>query len=128
MDFSGRWNNTKNSLLELKQEGSALTGTFDSGVSDNGKEIKAPVVGWVNGDRITFAATYKEFGTVVAWVGQATGEPGNPMIDAHYLHETDVAEGNEFEELWASTRTGSDQFRRISEAVIPKEDETKGGG
>lgn len=112
MDFSGIWTNTKNSVLELAQNGNKLTGTFDSGVSDGGIEIKAPIVGWANGDRVTFSATYEQFGTVVAWVGQARGEPGNPVIDAHFLHETDVSEADEAEALWASTRTGSDQFSK----------------
>jgi len=81
MDISGKWKNTKNSLLELTQTGNALSGVFDSGVSDGGLVIKAPIVGWVNGDRVTFSATYEQFGTVVAWVGQVRGEPGNPGSD-----------------------------------------------
>lgn len=112
MNFTGTWKNTKNSLLTLSQNGSSITGTFDSGVSDGGQEIKAPIVGWVNGDRVSFTATYELFGTVVAWVGQVRGEPGNPVIDAHFLHESEVADADEFNELWASTRTGSDQFSR----------------
>lgn len=113
MDFSGKWRNTKNSVLELVQHGNSLTGTFDSGVSDGGAVILAPIVGWANGDRVSFTATYETFGTVVAWVGQVRGEPGNPTIDAHFLHETDVSEAEEQEKLWASTRTGSDQFSKF---------------
>lgn len=113
MNFSGSWRNTKNSLLEIVQNGNALTGTFDSGVSDGGQIIKAPIVGWVNGDRVSFTATYEVFGTVVAWVGQVRGEPGNPVIDAHFLHESDIIDSDEVENLWASTRTGSDQFTKI---------------
>lgn len=113
MDFTGNWKNTKNSLLTLTQNETALTGTFDSGVSDGGQVIQAPIVGWVNGDRVSFTATYELFGTVVAWVGQVRGEPGNPVIDAHFLHESDVQNSEELEKLWASTRTGSDQFSRV---------------
>ncbi|QBF33318.1 avidin/streptavidin family protein [Thalassococcus sp. S3] len=112
MDFSGKWVNTKNSVLELHQNGNSLTGNFDSGVSDGGQVIKAPIVGWANGDRVSFTATYEMFGTVVAWVGQVRGEPGNPVIDAHFLHESDVKDSAEAEALWASTRTGSDQFAK----------------
>ena len=112
MDFSGRWVNTKNSVLELTQTGNELTGTFDSGVSDGGQPVIVPIVGWANGDRVSFTATYDTFGTVVAWVGQVTGEPGNPVINAHFLHETDIPQGQEAEWLWASTRTGSDFFSR----------------
>jgi hypothetical protein len=112
MDFTGRWANTKNSILELHQVDNSISGTFDSGVSDGGQIIKAPVIGWVNGDRVTFATTYEKFGTVVSWVGQVRGEPGNPVIDAHFLHESDVKDSDEAEALWASTRTGSDQFTK----------------
>lgn len=113
MNIEGKWSNTKDSLLELTQNGNSITGTFDSGVGDGGLVIKAPIVGWVNGDRVTFAATYEAFGTVVAWVGQVRGEPGNPVIDAHFLHESNVLESEETEKLWASTRTGSDQFSKV---------------
>jgi hypothetical protein len=112
MDFTGKWVNTKNSVLELTQNGNSITGTFDSGVSDNGQVVLAPIVGWANGDRVSFTATYEMFGTVVAWVGQVRGEPGNSVIDAHFLHEVDIADANEHEELWASTRTGSDHFSK----------------
>ena len=113
MDFSGKWRNAKNSILELVQDGNSVSGTFDSGVSDGDEVLLVPVVGWANGDRISFTVTYEKFGTVVAWVGQVRGEPGQPEIDAHFLHESDVEDASEFEELWASTRVGSDLFRRI---------------
>lgn len=112
VNFSGKWVNTKDSVLELEQDGNSLSGIFDSGVSDGGQVIKAPVVGWANGDRVSFTATYEMFGTVVAWVGQVRGEPGNPVIDAHFLHESEVPDSDEHEWLWASTRTGSDQFSK----------------
>lgn len=113
MDLSGDWKNAKNSVLRLAQNGNSLSGTFDSGVSDGGQVIQAPVTGWVNGDVVSFTAIYEIFGTVVAWVGQVKGEPGNPTIDVHFLHETNIAENDEAEELWASTLTGSDQFTRM---------------
>lgn len=112
MDFSGEWVNTKNSVLELTQVDNRITGTFDSGVSDGGQPILAPIVGWANGDRVSFTATYEVYGTVVAWVGQVRGEPGNPVIDAHFLHESEIPDGQEAEWLWASTKTGSDQFAK----------------
>jgi hypothetical protein len=113
MDFTGKWTNKKDSVLELNQDGNSLTGTFDSGVADGG-EVIVPVVGWANGDRVTFAATYEKFGTVVAWTGQVTGEPGNPVIHTHFLHETDIPEAQEGEYLWASTKVGNDQFSKKS--------------
>ena len=85
MDFSGKWKNTKESVLELRQEGEKISGTFDSGVADGGQVLKVPVVGWVNGDRLSFTTTYRSYGTVVAWVGQATGKPDSPVIDAHFF-------------------------------------------
>ena len=113
MDFSGKWKNTKESVLELRQEGEKIYGTFDSGVADGGQVLKVPVVGWVNGDRLSFTTTYRSYGTVVAWVGQATGKPDSPVIDAHFLHESEVADEDEKSYLWASTRTGSDQFVKM---------------
>ncbi|MEM1369876.1 MAG: avidin/streptavidin family protein [Cyanobacteria bacterium P01_H01_bin.15] len=112
MNVTGTWVNTKSSVLTITQHGNEIKGTFDSGVSDGCQVINAPVTGWVNGDRVAFAATYEIFGTVVAWVGQIKNEPGNPTMDAHFLHESDIPEGQEKENLWLSTRTGSDQFTK----------------
>jgi hypothetical protein len=112
MNFAGKWINTKNSVLELKQSDSSITGTFDSGVSDDGQVLKAPVVGWVNGDRITFAANYDKYGSVVTWAGQVVEEAGGPKIVALFLHVSDVSEAREPEWLWASTKVGADTFTR----------------
>ena len=65
MVFSGKWVNSRNSVLELKQDGAVLSGTFDSGVADEGV-MTVPVVGWANGDRIAFTASYEKYGTVIA--------------------------------------------------------------
>ena len=107
--FSGKWVSARKSVLELKQDGASLSGTFDSGVADEGV-MKVPVVGWANGDRIAFTASYEKYGTVVAWVGQLTDEEGRSRIEAQFLHGADVTEENEAEFLWAATRIGSDVF------------------
>ena len=109
MGFTGKWVNSRRSVLELKQDGASISGSFDSGVGDDG-EMKVPVIGWANGDRISFTVNYPQYGSVVAWVGQMTDEKGYPRIEAQFLHESDIAEADEAEFLWASTRTGSDIF------------------
>ena len=122
-DFSGRWSNQRNSLLILKQAGESVTGTFDSGVGDNNQQILARIVGWANGDLIAFTATYPEFGTVVAWVGQMAGEPGNPELITHWLHETNVPDDGEPTRLWTSTRIGTDRFTQVKRraACLPSD-------
>ena len=111
-DFSGLWINQRKSLLKLKQDGSSITGTFDSGVGDDGQKLEVPVVGWANGDRIAFTTTYPRYGTVVAWVGQQVADGGNPALIAHWLHETDIPDQAEPTALWTSTRIGADRFTR----------------
>lgn len=109
MGFSGKWVSSRNSVLELKQDGAKISGTFDSGVADQGV-IKVPVIGCANGDRIAFTCSYEKYGTVIAWAGQMADEKGYPGIEAKFLHESDVKEENEAELLWAATRIGSDIF------------------
>lgn len=111
MDFSGRWANQRNSVLTLSQNGPSISGTFDSGVSDGGK-VEVAVIGWAEGDRISFTARYEKFGTVVAWVGQAVDEPGKPKLMTQWLHAVDIKDGDEHQSLWTSTRVGSDIFER----------------
>lgn len=113
-DFSGQWTNQRRSILILKQTDTQITGTFDSGVGDNNQEMRVPIVGWVNGDRIAFTTTYPKFGTVVAWVGQLiVDESGQEKLITHWLHEADIPDQNESDSLWLSTRTGGDDFARV---------------
>ena len=107
--FTGKWVSSRNSVLELKQDGAKVSGTFDSGVADEGL-MKVPVIGWANGDRIAFTCSYEKYGTVIAWAGQMAGEEDYPRIEAKFLHESDVKEENEAEFLWAATRIGGDIF------------------
>ena len=116
IDFSGEWINQSGSLLKLKHTDTSVEGTFISGVGTNNQQIVAPVVGWADGDRIAFTVVYQQFGSVVAWVGQVVGEPDNPELDTTWLHELEVSDDKELDDAWASTRTGSDRFKRKSQA------------
>lgn len=117
-DFSGQWTNQRQSILNLKQTDTQITGTFDSGVGDNNQKMLVSIVGWANGDRIAFTTTYPNFGTVVAWVGQlVVDESGEPKLITHWLHEVDVPDQSEQTDLWKSTRIGSDDFTRVREST-----------
>jgi hypothetical protein len=109
MDLSGTWVNARNSVLKITQTGNRIVGTFDSGVSDGGV-VTVDIIGWTVGDLISFTTYYEKFTTIVAWVGQVVGEPGNPQIVSQFLHQNNIDDASEITDLWFSTKVGSDTF------------------
>jgi len=122
MPLSGTWYNELNSAMELNlnrrsNEGSVVTGTYQSrvgdaggiyflcGVSDEGTGDTTPNIGftvsWVN-------PTYGNSNSVTSWSGQLQVIGGEEVITTFWLltRETDPVNN------WKSTIIGQDVFRR----------------
>lgn len=122
MPLSGTWYNELNSVMELRlneisNNGSVITGTYQSkvgdaggsyslvGVSDEGTGDPTPNIGfsvsWVN-------PTYGNSNSVTSWSGQLQVIGGEEVITTFWLltRETDPANN------WKSTVIGQDVFRR----------------
>ncbi len=74
MDFSGKWKNTRGSVLEIKQDKEGnITGTFKTAVASTKKCIgyPAPIKGFVNGNAIALTIDMKGCGspTVLSQIG-----------------------------------------------------------
>jgi hypothetical protein len=116
MDISGDWYNELKSKMVLTVDGSALTGTYNTGVGDasgeyslvgrwdpSGEESQAIgfVVTWQNGSKNTPAVT--------SWSGQVqTNDQGDEVILTTWL----LTEETERDSDWASTTIGQDVFTR----------------
>ena len=109
-DFSGTWKNQNGSDLELSVDANGnVSGRFESGVGDGGKEY-VDIVGKVLGDLITFSTAYPQYQTVISWVGQETLIEGKRTISTHWIHATNVKNSDEPEWMWYSNRIGADSF------------------
>lgn len=113
VDFNGTWRNQHQSLLELRVDDGVVRGRFESGVGDDGQTLWVEIGGRALGDVITFNAVYREYRTIVTWIGQHTVENGVGQILTQWIHATDVREKDEHEWMWYSNRIGADVFTRV---------------
>jgi Avidin family len=109
VDFSGQWKNELSSQMNLIQTIGSLVGTYESAVSGGGAKTVGDLVGFVDGDLISFVVHWRDFQAITSWVGQ--GEPGssNNSLKTLWQMTKQVSVGEE----WASINAGSDFFTRI---------------
>ena len=111
--ITGTWRNRLGSTIRLTVDDQhRLTGVFHTGVGGGAREHAFPVVGFAEGDALSFCVDFGALGSVAAWAGHhVTGERGEQLISLWHLarpvenphHEADV---------WASVLAGSDEFSR----------------
>ena len=114
VDFAGTWTNELGSTAHFKQDGSSLSGSYESAVSSGGTKTTGDLVGHVDGDLVAFTVHWREFQAITSWVGQLVPKAAAGTQDAKAKMKTlwqmtkQVAEGDE----WASINAGSDLFTR----------------
>ncbi len=111
VNFSGKWRNELQSVVDFKVKGSSITGTYESAVSGGGTPIKGPLTGYINGDLIAFSVNWST-AAITAWVGQLTTENGRETIKTLWQMTKNVEDANEPTGLWASINAGADEFVR----------------
>lgn len=109
VDFSGKWQNELNSTMTLTQTNGSLTGTYESAVSSGGTVARGDLLGFVDGDLISFVVHWQAFQAITSWLGQI--EPGSApeKIKTLWQMTKQVASGDE----WSSINAGSDTFIRL---------------
>lgn len=108
VNFSGKWKNELLSEVVLAQNGDQLSGTYESAVSSGGSRTTGDLLGYVDGDLISFVVHWRDFQAITAWVGQL--DPKTPsQINTLWQMTKQVAEGDE----WASINAGADYFTKV---------------
>lgn len=110
-DFAGRWKNQYGSSMELRVSGQTLTGTYQSAVSSSGNAITGNLVGFINGDLITFSVNWPT-AAITSWVGQVIKDGGNDVIVTLWHMTVNVSDASEPTGMWQSVYSGTDSFRR----------------
>jgi hypothetical protein len=107
IDFSGVWINELQSTMTVSQTNDVITGIYKSAVSLGGSQTTGSLLGYVDGDLISFVVHWNEFQAITAWVGQL--DPKNPKrLNTLWQMTTQVASGDE----WASINAGADSFTK----------------
>jgi hypothetical protein len=110
IDFSGTWTNELKSTMTVKQQSNgSLSGTYLSAVSGgNGGTTPGDLLGYVDGNLISFVVHWREFQAITAWVGQLVPQSSPAEISALWQMTKAVDPGEE----WASINAGADTFTR----------------
>lgn len=108
VDFSGTWVNELGSQVVLTQTNGQLTGTYESAVSGGGSRTTGDLLGYVDGDLISFVVHWCDFQAITAWVGQLAPNAAQVTINTLWQMTKQVAVGEE----WASINAGADYFTR----------------
>jgi hypothetical protein len=110
VDFTGKWKNELGSVAEMTQNAAgALSGTYTSQVSGGGGSTIGDLLGYVDGDLISFVVHWRDFQAITAWVGQLDPKMPVDTLKTLWQMTKQVASGEE----WASINAGSDTFVRL---------------
>jgi hypothetical protein len=114
VDFNGAWNNDMGSQAVLVVKDGEVRGTYNTNVGQPDKGQSFPLIGFVEGDQITFTVNFKGFGSMTAWTGQLTeNDKGDPYIRTLWHLTKDIDDELEKEDIWGSVRTGASNFTRV---------------
>ena len=97
--------------MTLSVTGSEVRGTYESPVSSTGGPVTGALVGFVNGDRISFVVNWPT-GSLTAWVGHLAVHDGKETIDTLWQMVRGAADTHDADEAWQATLSGTDVFHR----------------
>jgi len=113
VDFNGAWYNDMGSVAVLSVTDGQVSGTYRTNVGQPDKSQSFPLIGFVQGDQITFTVNFKTYGSMTAWVGQLVlDDKGAPYIRTLWHLTKDIEDAKETDDIWGSIRTGASTFRR----------------
>lgn len=128
--FQGRWVNDQGSVMELVQEGTAITGAYLTRIgNDKVVEQRHALVGQATGALIGFVVAWHASGSLTSWAGRlVTGPDGSQTIHTvwHLARGRIAGDPPRDAAPWETFLTYSSVFRR--EAVPPGRDDANARG
>lgn len=110
--FSGQWINDRNSAVHFVDNDGLLSGYYQTALGQPDKSKKFPLIGFTEGDQITFTVNFKGYGSLTSWTGQLTEDESGPYIRTLWNLTRNVEDALEDDELWKSITSGASDFRR----------------
>lgn len=117
--LSGQWKNDMGSHVTFNVEDNKITGSFQSGVSSDGRQAPSvPVEGTVfrtdSALLITFYVVHEDYNSLTSWVGEAAlvdNQIENDTFVMNYLY----VQSNPDVPRWKSVSTFTNTFFRVKE-------------
>ena len=111
--FTGAWENDRGSHVIFQNQDGLLSGYYQTNVGQPDKSKKFPLIGFAQGDQITFTVNFKGYGSMTSWTGQITTDSDGPYIRTLWNLTRDVEDASEDDDLWKSITSGASDFRRV---------------
>lgn len=122
VNFSGRWINQHNSVMDLAVNGNMISGTYTTAVPG---QLQGPLTGFVTfEDEIGFCVHWRweedqngdgqleHHESICTWSGQVATHSGVDVIHTFWHLTNEVADAAEPDHLYAGMYTGGDYFVR----------------
>ncbi len=113
-DFTGKWDGQHGAILDIRMNGSLITGMFTTYEGTTRHHV-ADLSGVAVGDLISINALWRMGGSITSWSGQYTEEEGRPMLKLMWRLITEMAEPVEPKYYWMSSFGGAEDFVRQTE-------------
>lgn len=94
--------------MELTQTDRTLSGIYKSKKSSDGSIAIGDLLGYVDGDLISFVVHWRDFQAITAWVGQCIPKSSFKQFNTLWQMTKQVDSGEE----WGSINSGADTFFR----------------
>jgi len=98
--FNGAWENDMGSLATFAVKDGEVRGTYQTNVGEPDKSQSFPLIGFAQGDQITFTVNFKAYGSMTAWTGQLIlDNEGVPTIRTLWHLTNDIEDAKEKDDI-----------------------------
>lgn len=111
--FDGVWQNERGSFVELIAKDGVVSGQYKTNVGQPDASMAFPLLGFIEGDQITFTVNFKGYGSMTSWTGQMTETDGEDEIRTLWNLTRNVPDAVEDDDMWGSITSGASNFRRV---------------
>ena len=112
-EFSGEWSSDLGSRINLtiSADGSVI-GKYRAAAGFPYADTEFPLVGFANGELLSFTVSFGKYGLVTSWAGQLTREFDRAVIKTMWLLARNVPDPDDSTNLWGAVLTGYNNFMR----------------
>ena len=109
---AGEWVNERGSAVTLSCEDGRLKGVYQTNVGQPDKGQSFPLIGWAEGDNVSFTVNFKGYGSITAWVGQIEVVNAQEQLKTLWHLTRNIEDAAEADDMWKSVTAGASVFTR----------------
>ena len=113
--LAGLWCNRLGSTMELTvHQDHAINGIFHTNVGVSNPKASFSIVGFAEGDALSFCVDFGSRGSVAAWSGHhVVDERGERLVTLWHLAQP-MLSGHGEADAWRTLMAGADEFSRVN--------------